>query len=117
MYADNVRTMEKYLAQLVKGGDFTDIPMRPDVRFTGPLASATRAEDYRSICQNFADTVRDVSVRTMVGDDDVVHVVYEVDMGLESGPLLTSQTVEFIDGAFSSVEVIFDAAVINGAAS
>lgn len=117
MHAVNVATMERYLAQLVNGGDFTDIPMRADVRFTGPLASATTAGDYRSICQDFAEAVRAISVRTMVGVEDVVHVVYDVDMGLGSGPLRTSQTVEFIDGAFASVDVIFDAAVITGVAA
>ncbi len=114
MYVVNIATMERYLAELLAGGDFTDIPMRDDVRFTGPLASASRAQEYRVICQDFAGAVRGVSVRTLVGDDDVIHVVYDVDMGLDSGPLLTSQTVEFTNGAFATVEVIFDAAVFTG---
>lgn len=117
MYADNARTMTMHLTELEAGGDFTDIPMRDDVRFTGPLASASRAQDYREICQDVAASVRAVSVRTMVGNDDVVHLVYDVDMGLDSGPLVTSQTVTFVDGAFASVDVIFDAAVITGVAS
>ncbi len=117
MYESNAATMRRYLDKLVEGGDFADIPMRDDVRFTGPLASSTTAVEYRSICEGFADGVRAVSVRTMVGNDDVVHVVYDVDMGLAAGPLPTSQTVEFVDGEFSTVEVIFDAAAIVGAAS
>lgn len=117
MHAENATTMERYLTQLVAGGDFTDIPMLGDVRFTGPLASASTAQEYRSICQDFADAVRDISVVTMVGNERVIHVVYDVDLGLPTGPLRTSQTVEFHDGAFASVEVIFDAAVIAGAAS
>ena len=120
MNPDNARTMIRYLAELVDGGDFTDIAMRDDVRFAGPLASANSADEYRALCRDVADTVSDVSVRTMVGDDTVVHVVYDVDTGLPGGPLLTSQTVEFVDGAFASVEVIFDAAatatrVVGGA--
>lgn len=117
MYADNARAMRRYLAQLVSGGDFEDIPMREHVRFTGPLTSANRAEDYRSICRELAATVREISVRTLVGDDLVVHVVYDIDLGLPSGPLPTSQTVAFDDGAFSSVDVIFDAALLTGVAS
>lgn len=117
MYEPNAATMRRYLDQLVEGGDFADIPMRDDVRFTGPLASSATAVEYRSICEGFADAVRAVSVRTMVGNDDVIHVVYDLDMGLAGGPLPTSQTVEFIDGAFSTVEVIFDAAAIVGATS
>lgn len=117
MYAVNVRAMEGFLTQMVEGGDFTDVAMRDDLRFVGPLASATGAEEYRSICRGFAEVVRGIWVRTMVGDGDVVHVVYDVDMGLESGPLPTSQTVEFIDGAFAVVHVIFDAAAIAGVAS
>lgn len=114
MYADNVQTMKHYLAQLVLGGDFADIPMRQDVCFTGPLASATGAEDYRAICQDFADSVEDIQMHTLVGDDEVVHVVYNVDMGLPNGPLRTSQTVTFVDGAFASVDVIFDTALVGG---
>lgn len=52
-----------------------------------------------------------------MGDDDVVHAVYDVDLGLAGGALPTSQTVEFVDGAFSRVDVIYDAAAIVGAAS
>ena len=117
MYEPNVATMRRYLEQLVEGGDFTDIPMRDDVRFTGPRASSVTAVEYRSICGGFADAVRAMSIRTMVGNDDVIHVVFDLDMGLAGGPLPTSQTVEFIDGAFSTVEVIFDAAAIVRAAS
>lgn len=117
MFRQNAATMKRYLDQLVKGGDFADIPMRDDVRFTGPLASSTSADEYRSICEDFAGVVNGVSVRSMVGDADVVHAVYDLDMGLPSGPLPTSQTIGFVDGAFASVEVIFDAAAITGAAS
>lgn len=117
MYRDHVETMERYFAELVSGGDFADIAMLDDVRFTGPLASASTADEYRSICRGFAESVDDIAVRTLVGDDDVIHAVYDVDMGLPSGPLTTSQTVEFVDGAFASVEVIFDAAAITGIAS
>lgn len=117
MFADNAKTMERYLAQLATSGDFSDIPMREDVRFTGQLASATSAEEYRSICRDFAGAVRKVSLSALVGDDSVIHAVYDVDLGLPTGPLRTSQTVEFVDGAFASVEVIFDAAAIAGAAA
>lgn len=117
MYATNVQTMQRYLAELVEGGDFTDIPKSPDVFLTGPLSATTGAAKYRSICQGFAEAVRGLSVRTIAGDDDVIHAVYDVDMGLASGPLPTSQTVEFAGGAFVSVEVIFDAAQITGTAS
>ncbi len=117
MYAENARTMTNYLDRLVEGGDFSEVPMRDDVRFVGPLASASSADEYRAICADFADAVRSIEIRTMVGDDEFVHVVYDVDMGLPSGPLLTSQTVRFVDGEFASVEVIFDAAVVTGVAS
>lgn len=46
-----------------------------------------------------------------------IHTVYDVDLGLPTGPLATSQTVTFVDGAFASVEVIFDAAKIAGVAA
>lgn len=72
MYAENAATMKRFLAQFVEGGDFADVPMRDDVRFTGPLASATTSDGYRSICKDFADAVQEVSVRSMIGDDDVV---------------------------------------------
>ena len=117
MQDKNTGTIKKYLSQLVTGGDFIDIPMDDDVQFTGPLSSASNAEDYRSILRAFAEGVRDITLRTMVGGDETVHLVYDVDMGLGTGPLLTSQTVSFRNGAFSSVEVIFDAAVIPGGAS
>lgn len=113
----NTATMKQYFAELVSGGDFSDIPMRDDLRFRGPLATSDTAVEYRAVCQEFAGLVTDLSLRTLVGDDGVIHAVYDVDMGLPSGPLATSQTVEFVDGQFASVEVIFDAAVITGLAS
>lgn len=117
MYATNAVTMTKYLAELERGGDFVDIPMRDDVRFTGPLASSRSATDYREICRNFAQAVRGLSLRAMVGDDEVIHVIYDVDLRLRGGPLATAQTVQFVDGAIASVDVIFDAAAITGVAS
>lgn len=117
MRDQNMETMKKYLSQLAGGGDFQGIPMDAHVHFTGPLASADTADDYRSILESFAEGVQGVTVRSMVGDDDTIHVVYDVDMGLRTGPLLTSQTVGFRDGAFSSVQVIFDAAAIHGGAA
>ena len=117
MYASNAATMQTYLDQLVEGGDFANIPMCDDVRFVGPLTSSTTAAEYRSICEGLAEAVRGLSLRTMVGDGHVVHTVYDLDMGLAGGPLPTSQTVGFVDGAFASVEVIFDAAAITGASS
>ncbi len=109
--------VDRYLEQLVEGGDFTDIPMRADLRFRGPLAQADDAAGYRAICSDFADAVRDLAVRTRVGSEDVVHLVYDVDMGLPDGPLPTSQTIRFEAGAMADVEVIFDAARIPGAAA
>lgn len=117
MNEENTATMKRYLAELVNNGDFTDIPMQDDVRFKGPLATSSSAEEYRVICQELAHSVAGVSLRTLVGDDSVIHAVYDLDMGLPSGPLATSQTVEFVDGHFASVEVIFDAAVITRVAS
>ena len=114
MNEENTATMRRYLAELVSSGDFADIPMRDDLRFSGPLASADTADEYRAISHDFSNSVRDISLRTLVANDSVAHAVYDVDMGLASGPLATSQTVEFIDGRFASVEVIFDAAVITG---
>ena len=113
----NAAVVDRYLEELVEGGDFTDIPMRDDVRFRGPLVQADDATAYRAICADFADAVRSLAVRTRVGSDDVVHVVYDVDMGLPDGPLPTSQTIRFEDGAMADVEVIFDAARIPGAAA
>ena len=104
--------VDRYLEQLVEGGDFTDIPMRADLRFRGPLARAGDATTYRSICADFASAVANLTVRTRIGSGDVVHLVYDVDMGLPDGPLPTSQTIRFEEGAMADVEVIFDAARI-----
>ncbi len=117
MHEANSTTVRRYLAELASGGDFADIPMRDDLRFEGPLATSDTADEYRAICRDFATSVADVSLRTLVGDDRVIHAVYDLDMGLPNGPLATSQTIEFVDGRLASVEVIFDAAVITGLAS
>ena len=117
MYEENATTVRRYLAELVNGGDFAGIPMRDDLRFRGPLATSDTAGEYRATCRDFATSVADVSLRTLVGDDRVIHAVYDLDMGLPGGPLATSQTIEFSDGQFATVEVIFDAAMITGVAS
>lgn len=59
---------------------------------------------------DFAEAVQDISLRSMVGDDKVVHVLYDVEMGLAGGPLPTAQVVEFVEGAFASVDASDDAA-------
>lgn len=75
MYETNVAAVERYLAQLQTGGDFADIPMREDIRFVGPLNSATSAANYRSISQDLAEAVREIAVSALVGNDQVIHAV------------------------------------------
>ncbi len=110
-----LETIERFLCQLVDGGDFTDVPMHPDLTFRGPLAATDDAAGYRAICAEFSSAVQAVEVRTLVQRDDVVHAVYDVDIGLPTGALATSQTVRFADGQMIDVEVIFDAARVTGA--
>ncbi len=113
----NLAVADGLMEGYVRGGDFDDVPMADDLRFRGPLASADSGEDYRAICRAFADAVRGIEVRTRVAADDVVHLVYDVDMSLPDGPLPTSQTIRFEDGRIVDVVVIFDAYRITGAAS
>ena len=117
MQPSHIDITERFLADLVEGGDFTSIPMSEQLRFRGPLATADTAQEYRAICRGFADTVRSLELREWVGTHDVVHMVYDVDLGLASGPLATSQTIRFEDGKMLEVEVIFDAARATGWAS
>ncbi len=113
----NLAIADRLVDGYVRGGDFADVPMAGDLHFRGPLASADTGEDYRAICTAFADAVRGIELRTRVAAGDVVHLVYDVDMGLADRPLPTSQTIRFEDGRIVDVVVIFDAHRITGAAS
>lgn len=44
LHAQNAAVMRRFLADLVSGGDFADIPMRDDLRFEGPLATSNTSE-------------------------------------------------------------------------
>lgn len=117
MQSSHIDITDRFLAELIEGGDFTSIPMTERLRFRGPLAAADTAQEYRTICRGFAEAARSVELRERVGNDEVVHLIYDVDMALSAGPLATSQTIRFEDGKIVDVEVIFDAARVTGRAS
>lgn len=109
---ENLTIADRFLDQLVEGGDFSSIPMAEGLTFRGPMASATSAENYRRLCSDLASLVVGISLRTRVSEGNIVHLVYDVDMGLADGPLPTSQTIRFDSNRITDVEVIFDAARI-----
>lgn len=113
MQTRHVETTNRFLAELVHGGDFAAIPIADDVRVRGPLVAADGARTYRAICRDLADEVRGIELRDRVGLDDVVHLVYDIDMGLADGPLATSHTIRFDGDDMVDVEVIFDAARVT----
>ena len=108
----------RYYAAFRTAGDFADVPMADDLRFTGPLQRYADGPRYRADCARLAGRVRALAMRHQFVDGDRVHSVYDFDLGLPTGPIATSETLTFDGGRMVAAELIIDSTPLRaGAAS
>ncbi len=98
----------RYYDDFAGRGDFDDVPMADGLRFRGPIHAYDDGERYRRECVELAERVTGFGIRHQFVDGDRVHTVYDIDFGLPSGPIATSETLTYRDGVMVAADLIID---------
>jgi ketosteroid isomerase-like protein len=93
-----------------KGGDFSDVPLADDFRFTGPVASFETADGYRAMAREAGQAVTSFAVRRQFVDGATVCSIVDWEMAIPGvGPMTAAEVLEVRDGTIVRGELIYDA--------
>jgi ketosteroid isomerase-like protein len=91
-------------------GDFSNVPLADDFRFTGPVASFDSAEGYRQMARQAGQAVTSFEVRRQFVDGNTVCSIVDWQMALpDVGPMTAAELLEVEDGVIVRGELIYDA--------
>lgn len=104
---------ERYYRDFASKGNFESVPMANNLRFEGPIHAYVGGDRYRRDCVELAAMVRGIAVRHQFFDGVQVHTVYDVDLGLPSGALASSETLTFADGVMVAADLVVDSTALR----
>jgi len=105
-----------YDAWQTKRGDFSDVPLADDFRFTGPVASFDSADGYRVMAREAGAAVTSFAVRRQFVDGDTVCSIVDWEMAIPGvGPMTAAELLEVEDGVIVRGELIYDAEALRRA--
>src|ERR671918_2715818 len=88
-----------YHAWQNKQGDFTDVPLAEEFRFTGPVASFDSAEGYRQMAREAGQAVTSFEVRRQFVDGNTVFSIVDWEMAMPGlGRMTAAELLEVEDG-------------------
>jgi ketosteroid isomerase-like protein len=92
-----------------KRGDFSDVPLADDFRFTGPVASFDSADGYREMARQAGSAVTSFVVRRQFVDGDGVCSIVDWEMAIPGvGKLSAAEYLEVADGKIVRGELFYD---------
>jgi hypothetical protein len=99
-----------YDAWRTRRGDFSDVPLADDFRFTGPVASFESADDYRAMAREAGAAVTRFAVRRQFAEGGTVCSIVDWEMAIPGlGPMTAAELLEVEDGVIVRGELIYDA--------
>jgi ketosteroid isomerase-like protein len=99
-----------YDAWQTRRGDFSDVPLADDFRFTGPVASFETADGYRAMAREAGAAVTQFAVRRQFADGNTVCSIVDWEMAIPGvGPMTACELLEVRDGVIVRGELIYDA--------
>jgi ketosteroid isomerase-like protein len=99
-----------YDAWQTRRGDFSDVPLADDFRFSGPLASFDSAEGYRAMAREAGQVVTSFDVRRQFVDGATVCSIIDWEMSIPGvGRMTSAELLEVEDGVIVRGELIYDA--------
>jgi hypothetical protein len=105
-----------YDAWQTKGGDFSDVPLADDFRFTGPVASFDSADGYRAMAREAGAAVTSFAVRRQFVDGGTVCSIVDWRMAIPgTGAMTAAELLEVQDGLIVRGELIYDAEALRRA--
>ncbi len=108
MRAPALEASARYYEDFAGQGDFASVPMAADLRFRGPLHTYLGGARYRRDCVELAARLRGLTIRHQFVEGNQVHTVYDVDLGLPSGPIASSETLTFDGGVLIAADLVID---------
>jgi hypothetical protein len=91
-------------------GDFSNVPLSDEFRFTGPVASFESADGYRAMAREAGRAVTRFGVRRQFFDGGTVCSIVDWEMAIPgTGPMTAAELLEVEDGVIVRGELIYDA--------
>ncbi len=90
--------------------EVADLPLTADVSFIGPLVNVNGPDAFRAVLEQIVPTVMSVTIRHQCVGAETVITIYDFDCGLDSGAVLTAETITIVDGRIAGCQLIFDSA-------
>ena len=104
-----------YEAWMAGKGDFSDVPLAPDLVFTGPVASFDTAAGYRQMAAQAGPMVTRFNVRRQFVAGDTVCSIIDWEMALPIAAMTSAEILEVRDGQIVRGELIYDAQQLRAA--
>ena len=101
-----------YYEDLANRGDFSSVPMADDLKFASPMMQLDSAAAFRGALGGLVQRVAGLAIRHQVQSGNAVVTVYDLDMGLPSGPVPMAEVLTAEGGAIAHVELLFDPSVM-----
>ncbi len=99
-----------YDAWQSKHGDFSEVPLADDFRFTGPVAGFDSAEGDRAMAREAGQAVTSFEVRRQFVDGNTVCSIIDWEMAMpDLGRMTSAELLEVVDGVIVRGELIYDA--------
>lgn len=92
-----------------KAGDFGHVPLAPDLKFTGPVASFDDAAGYRQMAAQAGPAVTSFTVREQFVAGNRVCSIIDWEMSFVPGVLTAAELLEIENGQIVRAELIYDA--------
>ena len=97
-------------------GDFSDVPLAEDFRFSGPVASFDSADGYRAMAREAGQAVTSFDVRRQFVDGNTVCSIIDWEMAIPGLDRMTAaELLEVEDGVIVRGELIYDAEALRRA--
>lgn len=92
-----------------KAGDFSEVPLAADLKFTGPVASFGDAAGYRQMAAQAGPAVTSFTVREQFVTGNQVCSIIDWEMSFVPGVLTAAELLEIDNGQIVRGELIYDA--------
>src|SRR5215207_759017 len=92
-----------------KRGDFSDVPLAEDFKFTGPVASFDSPEGYRAMAREAGQAVTNFEIRRQFVNGGTVCSIIDWEMAIPGvGKLSAAELLEVADGKIVRGELFYD---------
>jgi len=104
-----------YQGWINKNGDLSEVPIAPNFRCRGPVASFDNAEGYRAMAREAGKMVTKFTVRHQFVDRNHICSIIDWEMALPVAPMTSAELLEVENGYLVRGELIYDAQELRAA--